>query len=57
MAQKCINTRDLIKSNEHEVCPMCYKFKKKTKQKAFVLEKGSLGETPMTGFHTLHLHV
>ena len=27
------------------------------KQKYFVLEKGSLNETPMTSFHTWHKHV
>ena len=27
------------------------------KQKAFVLDKGSLGETPMTSFYTWHKHV
>ena len=27
------------------------------KQKAFVLDIGSLGETPMTSFYTWHKHV
>ena len=27
------------------------------KQKAFVLDKWSLGETPMTSFYPLHKHV
>ena len=27
------------------------------KQKDFVLDKGSLGETPMTSFYTWHKHV
>ena len=60
MAHKCINTRDLIKSNEHwrfvqwVICLNIYIY---IYQKAFILEKGSLGETPMTGFHTCHLHV
>ena len=27
------------------------------KQKDFVLEKGSLGETPITSFHIWHMHV
>ena len=26
-------------------------------KKAFVLDKGSLGETPMTSFYTWHKHV
>ena len=34
---------------------MSNEFKKK--KKVFVLDKGSLGETPMTSFYTWHKHV
>ena len=37
-------------------CPMDLIYK--TNTKTFALDKGSLGETPMTsGFHTWHMHV
>ena len=53
MAHKCINTQDLIKSNEHwGFFQWVTSFKKKTKSFCFgKKEKGSLGETPMIGFH------
>ena len=35
-------------------CPKDLIYKNK---KPFVLDKGSLGETPMTSFHIWHMHV
>ena len=57
MAHKCINTRDLIKSNQHWRFAQWVMSIKNKKFFFFFLEKGSLGETPMIGFHTWHLHV
>ena len=37
-----------------EGCPKDLIYKNK---KLFVLDKGSLGETPMTSFHIWHMHV
>ena len=49
MAHKCINTQDLIKSNGRWRYVQWVLF---SKTKDFVLENGSLDETPMMSFHT-----
>ena len=54
MAHKWINTQDLIKSNGHWRYIQWVLF---YKIKRFCLEKGSLGETPMTSFHIWHMNV
>ena len=48
MAHKCINTRDVIKSNGHwRSNGFCL-----IKEKDFVLEIGSINEIPIMSFHT-----